>query len=110
MMSLTTTFSSAATPEDSRASISRCAAQASALTFSSLPSTSATSGMAANVLGSVCAAQPVTTMRACGCSRLSLRMAWRDCRTASAVTAHVFTTTVSASPAACACRRITSAS
>jgi hypothetical protein len=49
-------------------------------------------------------------MRASGRSRLSLRMAWRDCRTASAVTAQVLTTTVSATPAACAWRRITSAS
>ena len=31
--------------------------------------------------------------RAAGCSRLSLRMAWRDWRTASAVTAQVLTTT-----------------
>ena len=33
-----------------------------ALSFSSLPSTRSTSGMAAKVCGSVCAAQPVTTM------------------------------------------------
>ena len=49
--------------------------------------------------GSVCAAQPVTTMRACGRSRVSRRIAWRACRTASAVTAQVLTTTASASPA-----------
>ena len=35
-----------------------------------------------------------------GRSRLSRRIAWRDCRTASAVTAQVLTTTVSGSPAA----------
>ena len=58
--------------------------------------------MAAKVSGSVCAAQPVTTMRASGRSRLSLRIAWRACRTASAVTAQVFTTTASARPAPCA--------
>ena len=34
--------------------------------FSSLPRTRSTSGMAANMAGSVCAAQPVTTMRASG--------------------------------------------
>ena len=46
-----------------------------ALSFSSLPRTSATSGMSAKVAGSVCAAQPVTTMRAAGRSRLSRRIA-----------------------------------
>src|SRR6266545_205415 len=79
-----------------------CARQVAALSFSSLPSTNATSGMLAKVSGSVCAAQPVTTMRAAGCSRLSRRMAWRDWRTASAVTAQVLTMRVSERPAACA--------
>jgi hypothetical protein len=64
--------------------------------------------MSAKVFGSVCAAQPVTTMRASGRSRLSLRIDCRDCRTASAVTAQVLTTTVSVTPAAAASRRITS--
>ena len=57
--------------------------------------TRSTSGMAANVSGSVCAAQPVTTMRALGRSRLMRRMVWRAWRTASAVTAQVLTTTAS---------------
>ena len=74
--------------------------------FSSLPMTRSTSGMAANVPGSVCAAQPVTTMRALGRSRLMRRMVWRAWRTASAVTAQVFTTTASSSPLAA--RRIAS--
>src|SRR5262249_49591946 len=63
-MSLTATFSSAARPKDDRAKTSRCWRQACALIFSSLPNTNATSGMSAKVLGSVCAAQPVTTMGA----------------------------------------------
>jgi len=110
MMSLTAIFSSAARPKDARAKTSRCCRQVCALIFSSLPNTNATSGMCAKVLGSVWAAQPVTTMATSGCSRLSLRIAWRDCRTASAVTAQVLTTTTSASPAVCAWRRITCAS
>src|SRR2546430_1287013 len=101
MMSLTATFSSAGR-EDTRAKTSPCSRQVAALSFSSLPSTNATSGMLAKVSGSVCAAQPVTTMRAAGCSRLSRRMAWRDWRTASAVTAQVLTMRVSERPAACA--------
>ena len=67
--------------------------------FSALPMTRSTSGIAANTSGSICAAQPVTTMRASGRSRLMRRMVWRACRTASAVTAQVFTTTASSSPA-----------
>ena len=39
-----------------------CAPRLAASNFSSLPSTRSTSGMAANVCGSVCAAQPVTTI------------------------------------------------
>jgi hypothetical protein len=108
MMSSTATFSSASSDGCSRAA--RHARQAPTLIFSSLPSTSATSGIAAKSSGVVCAAQPVTTMRACGRSRLSLRMAWRDCRTASAVTAQVLTTMTSDSSAAAAWRPITSAS
>ena len=71
--------------------------------------------LAANVSGSVCAAQPVTRIRASGRSRRSRRIAWRAWRTASAVTAQVLTTTTSAgpapaasSPAPSALRRITS--
>src|SRR5579885_646200 len=46
--------------------------------------------------------------RAVGCSRLARRIAWRACRSASAVTAQVLTMTVSSRPAALASRRITS--
>ena len=45
--------------------------------------------------GSICAAQPVTTMRAPGRSRAARRIACRAWRTASAVTAQVLTITVS---------------
>ena len=78
------------------------AAQARASSFSVLPSTRSISGMAAKVAGSVCAAQPVTTMRASGRSRLMRRTVCRAWRTASPVTAQVLSTTVSlcASPAA----------
>ena len=48
--------------------------------------------------GSVCAAQPVTMMRASGRSRLRRRIAWRDWRTASPVTAQVLTITALSSP------------
>ena len=51
--------------------------------------------MATKVCGSVCAAQPVTTIFGRGRSRRSARMACRAWRTASAVTAQVLTTTVS---------------
>src|SRR5208282_3032006 len=57
--------------------------------------------------GSVCAAQPVTTILACGRFRRSARIACRAWRTASAVTAQVLTTTVSLKPARSASRRIT---
>ena len=50
MMSLTRTFSSASRPNDARASTSRCSGQNFALSFSSLPRTSATSGMSAKRL------------------------------------------------------------
>ena len=52
MMSLTATFSSAGR-EDARAKTSPCSRQVAALSFSSLPSTNATSGMFAKVSGSV---------------------------------------------------------
>ena len=80
----------------------------SARIFSALPMTASTSGMSAKRSGSICAAQPVTMMRACGLSRLSLRMVCAAWRTASAVTAQVFTITASSSPAAAAWPRITS--
>ena len=59
--------------------------------FSRLPSTRATSGIAANASGSTCAAQPVTITRASGRARLALRIAWRVWRTASLVTAQLLT-------------------
>jgi hypothetical protein len=64
--------------------------------------------MAAKVCGSVCAAQPVTTIFAPGRSRLRRRIDWRAWRTASEVTAQVLTTTVSTKPAPAAAVRITS--
>jgi hypothetical protein len=70
--------------------------------FSALPSTRSISGMAAKAVGSIWAAQPVTTMRASGRSRRALRMAWRAWRTASAVTAQVLKITVSDTPSAAA--------
>ncbi len=66
-----------------------------ASSFSSLPSTRSTSGMAAKVSGADCAAQPVTTMRRSGCSRLMRRIVCFAWRTASAVTAQVLITTAS---------------
>src|SRR5438132_10465556 len=49
-------------------------------------------------------------MRASGCSRRARRIAWRACRSASAVTAQVLTMTVLARPAPSARRRIASLS
>ena len=72
------------------------------MSFSALPSTTSTSGIAAKAAGSVCAAQPVTTSRAAGLSRRRRRICWRAWRTASAVTAQLLTTTASATPAAAA--------
>ena len=77
--------------------------------FSTLPTTRSTSGIAAQAPGSICAAQPVTTIRAPGRSRRARRTAWRACRSASAVTAQVFTITASSSPAACAAIALDSA-
>ena len=65
--------------------------RAEASNFSRLPSTRLTSGIAANVSGSTCAAQPVTKIRASGRARLALRIAWRVWRTASLVTAQLLT-------------------
>ena len=69
-----------------------------ARSFSALPSTRSTLGQRGPGSGSICAAQPVTTMRAPGFSRRARRMAWRAWRSASAVTAQVLTTTVSVEP------------
>ena len=69
--------------------------QLSGFSLSSLPRTRWTLGRAAQAAGSICAAQPVTTMRASGRSRATRRMAWRAWRSASAVTAQVLTITVS---------------
>ena len=71
MMSLTIAFG--ASP---RSKAARACAQAAALSFSALPSTRSASAMATKVCGSVCAAQPVTTIFACGRSRRSARIAW----------------------------------
>jgi hypothetical protein len=78
------------------------------IAFSALPITRSTSGMAANAAGSICAAQPVTTSRAAGRSRLALRICWRAWRTASVVTAQVLKTTASPTPSAAACAAIRS--
>jgi hypothetical protein len=72
--------------------------------------TRATSGIAAKVSGSVCAAQPVTMIVAPGCSRDSRRISCLAFRTASAVTAQVFTTTAFSTPAAAASSFIASVS
>ncbi len=90
MMSPTSTRASADDASRSHASV---------VSFSALPSTTSTSGIAAKRPGSVCAAQPVTTIRAPGLSRRSRRICWRAWRTASAVTAQLLTTTVSEMPA-----------
>src|SRR5487761_1743295 len=47
-------------------------------------------------------------IRARGCSRRARRIAWRACRSASAVTAQVLTMTAPASPASAAARRMIS--
>ncbi len=75
-------------------------AQLSGRSFSMLPSTRETPGSAAQASGAICAAQPVTTIRAPGRSRCALRIAWRACRSASDVTAQVLTMIVSSSDAA----------
>jgi hypothetical protein len=72
--------------------------------------TRVTSGMAAKVSGSVCAAQPVTMTGAPGFSRARRRISCLALRTASAVTAQVFTITAPSSPAAAASSFIASVS
>src|ERR1700736_3961184 len=109
MMSATAIFSPAATPNvASKSSAWRAAPQASGRILSSLPTTRSTSAMPANIPGSICAAQPVTTIRTCGRARLSRRTDCRACATASLVTAQLLMTIVSVSPAFAASRAITS--
>src|SRR5580692_9147134 len=103
MMSLTAIFSLSPMPKAAR--VSR---QASARILSSLPITRSTSVMPANICACVCAAQPVTTIRAPGRSRLMRRIDCRAWATASLVTAQLLMTMVSASPALSASRAITS--
>ena len=62
----------------------------------------------ANIAACVCAAQPVTTMRASGRSRFSRRIDCRACATASLVTAQLLTTMASVEPGALRLARITS--
>ncbi len=69
-----------------------------------------TSGIAAKLCGSICAAQPVTMISASGRSRRARRMVWRAWRTASPVTAQVLTITALDSAASPASARIASLS
>src|SRR5260370_4776924 len=109
MMSATAIFSSLAMPNIASASnATRAWRHASPRILSSLPSTRSTSAMPANIPAWVCAAQPVTTIRAEGRSRFSRRIDCRACATASLVTAQLLTTMVSVSPELSACRAITS--
>src|ERR1700761_217671 len=103
MMSETAIFSLLPMPKALR--VSR---QASPRILSSLPITRSTSIIPANIGACVCAAQPVTTMRAPGRSRLIRRIDCRAWATASLVTAQLLMTTVSVSPAPSASRAITS--
>ena len=73
-----------------------------------LPMTRATSGISAKRSGSISAAQPVTMISAPGFSRARRRIAWRACRVASAVTAHVLTMTRLSRPWSAAARRMAS--
>ena len=67
--------------------------QISGLSFSSLPITWSTSAICSNMSGSICAAQPVTTISTSGfCLRVFL-MDCFTCRTASEVTAQELKTT-----------------
>ena len=60
--------------------LTRSARTASAAeSFSELPRTRSTSGIAANIFGSICAAQPLTTIFRPGCSRRARRIACRAC-------------------------------
>src|ERR1700738_3019358 len=109
MISLTAIFSLCSMPNFAATSSAvRAARQASMRILSSLPTTRSTSAMPANIPGSICAAQPVTTIRTCGRARLSRRTDCRACATASLVTAQLLMTIVSVSPAPAASRAITS--
>src|SRR5664279_889947 len=109
MMSATAIFSLCAMPKPVPASSAvRAARHASPRILSSLPITRSTSAMPSNIRGWVCAAQPVTTIRASGRSRFSRRIDCRACATASLVTAQLLMTMVSVSPALPASRKITS--
>src|ERR1700733_14158612 len=107
MMSATAIFSQCPMPKLESSAV-RVARQASPRILSSLPTTRSTSAMPANIPAWVCAAQPVTTMRAEGHSRFSRRIDCRACETASLVTAQLLMTMVSVSPARSASRAITS--
>src|ERR1700687_332146 len=109
MMSATAIFSLCAIPKPAPASsAARAARQAPPCILSSLPTTRSTSVMPANIWGSICAAQPVTTIRSSGRSRFSGRIDCRACATASLVTAQLLMTMVSVSPALSTSRAITS--
>src|ERR1700730_7000029 len=105
MISLTAIFSLCSMPNFAATSSAvRAARQASMRILSSLPTTRSTSAMPANISGWVCAAQPVTTIRASGRSRFSRRIDCRACATASLVTAQLLMTMVWSSPARSASR------
>jgi hypothetical protein len=75
MISATAIFSLASMPNAGAASnATRALRQACPRILSSLPTTRSTSAMSANIAAWVCAAQPVTTMRASGRSRFSRRI------------------------------------
>src|ERR1700687_5963023 len=109
MMSATAIFSSCSTPNFAAlSSTMRAVRQASRRILSSLPTTRSTSVISANISGSICAAQPVTTIRTVGRSRFSRRIDCRAYATASLVTAQLLMTMTSESPSLCASRKITS--
>ena len=108
MMSATAIFSLFPMPNADASNAVRAARHASPRILSSLPMTRSTSVIPANIGACVCAAQPVTTMRDPGRSRLSRRIDCRACATASLVTAQLLMTMVSVSPALSASRAITS--
>jgi hypothetical protein len=60
--------------------------------FSPFRTTRTTPGSARHTSGAISLAHPVTMICRPGLSRAALRIAWRACASASAVTAQVFTT------------------
>ena len=108
MISATAIFFSAVISTSGAASATCAARHASLRILSSLPITRSTSAICANIAGSICAAHPVTTMRAEGRSRLKRRIDCRVCATASLVTAQLLMMTTSSRPASSALRRMTS--